>query len=382
MFIEKFQKKLDAQKELHLYRKPHCIEKREGKRVQIEGRSFLNFASNDYLGISTDQSFAEQVGKNFITYGTSSASSRLVAGNYNIITEAEKAYAAYFGYEDALFYPSGFQANMGLISTLFEAGDHLFFDKHVHASTVKGIQLSGADISGYKHNQFPHLEKRIRRLVGVPAAVLTESLFSMDGDQLNVAALKALKEKYQFLTLVDEAHAIGVLGDKGRGIAQPVADIAIGTFGKALALFGAVIFLPTVIKAYLLNFSAPLIYTTTLPEAHAASAIALLDWIEKGDSKREHLQALSQRLKTRLLNLDFKVQGDAHIIAIEVGAEERCMAISKRLFEKGYFVFSARYPTVPMGKSILRLSLTAHHSFQDIDTFVDDLQEIQNECTA
>lgn len=381
MFIEKYRKKIAHQKEIHLYRNPQSIDYRDGKYIYKNGKKYLNFASNDYLGLSTSQELKEKVSQNFLKYGTSSSSSRLVAGNYTIISEAEKEYATYFGYEDALFFPSGFQANVGLISTLFEEGDHIFFDKHVHASTVKGIQLSGAQLSGFKHNQMSHLEKRLNSFQGEQAAVVTESLFSMDGDCLDVEELAQLKQKYKFLTVVDEAHSIGVLGEKGKGISNVVADIAIGTFGKALGLFGSIVFLPTAVKEYLFNFSAPLIYTTTLPEAHAASTIDLLKIIERYDQQRENLQSMSSYLKENLLKAGVHVYGDAHIISIEIGDENDAVKVAEQLFKRGYFTFPARYPTVPLGKSIIRVSLTAAHSFDDIYSFIDDLQEVQNELT-
>lgn len=382
MFIKKYRKKIAHQKEINLYRNPQSIEHREGKYIIKNQRRYLNLASNDYLGLSTSKELREKVSQNFMKYGTSSSSSRLVAGNYSIISQAEKEYAAYFGYEDALFYPSGFQANVGLISTLFENGDHIFFDKHVHASTVKGIQLSGASLSGFRHNQISHLEKRLKSFKGEQAAVVTESLFSMDGDRLNVTAFKQLKEKHNFLTVVDEAHSIGVLGEKGKGIAGTVADIALGTLGKALGLFGSIVFLPTTVKEYLFNFSAPLIYTTTLPEAHAASTIDLLRIIESYEHQRDYLQSISRFLKENLIKTGFNVYGDAHIISIEIGDENDCIKVADRLFEKGYFAFPARYPTVPLGKSIIRVSLTALHSFDDIHSFIEDIQEVRDDITV
>lgn len=373
MFTKRFIRGLEVQKQIGLYRDPPVIDRREGKYVFIGQKKLLNFSSNDYLGLSCSPVISEKVAENFRKFGSSSGSSRLVSGNYHAIQDAEQAYAQAFGYEDALFFPSGYQANIGVISTLFEPGDHLVFDKHIHASSVKGIQLSHADFQGYNHNSLSHLEKRLKTGKGKPRAVLTESLFSMDGDLLDVDGLKKLKEKYSFFCIVDEAHAFGAIGEQGLGIAGKVADVAIGTFGKAFGFFGAFVLLPKICKEFLLNFSAPQIYSTTLPEAHAASAIDILEMVMQSHDKRVKLEELSTQMKNFLQDKGFTLKGDAHILALEIGDENQAISLSRKLFDRNIFVFPARYPTVPMGKSILRISLTAMHTQKDVAYFVDTL---------
>jgi 8-amino-7-oxononanoate synthase len=314
------------------------------------------------------------VAGNFSRYGTSSSSSRLVSGNFKLLNEAEKAYARYFGYEAALFFPSGYQANLGVLATLFESGDTILFDKHIHASSVKGMSLSGATARGFNHGDVSHLEKRLPKTAG-PVAVVTESLFSMDGDCMDTLAWKALKEKYGFFCVVDEAHAFGVLGPEGRGLASGVADVAVGTFGKALGLFGAFVLMPQQIKAFLLNFSSPQIYTTTLPEAHAASAFDVLEAIDRRESDRKSLMELSRWLKGQLRSSGFRVGGDAHILGVEIGDATSAVETARRLFSKGIFVLPARYPTVPLDKAILRVSLTTLHNQEDGAMFVEALKE-------
>jgi 8-amino-7-oxononanoate synthase len=373
MFAERFIRGLEVQKQIGLYRNPPVIDQRKGRYVFIGKKKLLNFSSNDYLGLSSSPVFSGKVAENFKKFGTSSGSSRLVSGNCRAIKDAEKAYAQAFGYEDALFFPSGYQANIGVISALFEPGDHIVFDKHIHASSVKGIQLSHADFQGYNHNSLTHLEKRLKAGIGKPRAVLTESLFSMDGDLLDVKGLMELKEKYAFFCIVDEAHAFGAIGKQGLGIAGRVADVAIGTFGKAFGFFGAFVLLPKICKEFLLNFSAPLIYSTTLPEAHAASAIDILEMVMQSQDKRSKLEDLSTRMKHGLQDKGYVVKGDAHILALEIGDENQAIVLSRKLFDRNIFVFPARYPTVPMGKAILRISLTAMHTQTDVAYFVDTL---------
>jgi 8-amino-7-oxononanoate synthase len=375
MLPEHLQKRLLFQKQAELYRRPLQIKKRDGKYLLIDDRKILNFASNDYLGLGVSGELRQRVAKNFSSYGTSSSSSRLVTGNYAVISEAEREYAAYFGYEDALFFPSGYQANIGVLSSLFNQDDILIFDKHIHASAVKGIVLSKARFHGYNHNSMAHLHRRLDKNSKGRITVVTESLFSMDGDLLDVETLLHLKHETGFFSIVDEAHAFGVLGQKGKGIARDVADIAVGTFGKALGLFGAFVLLPEGLKEYLLNFCSPLIYTTTLPEAHAASAIDLLDILSRCEDRREYLAWISRFMKNRLTDAGFTVTGDAHILAIEIGDETRCMEISKRLFEKNVFVLPARFPTAPLHRSQLTIGMTALHTENDVRHLVDSLKK-------
>ena len=376
MFKKRIITKLTAQKEAGLYRKPIEIENREGKFLLIEGKKALNFASNDYLGLGVSEELKSKVSSNFLKYSSSSSSSRLVSGNYSVINQAEKEYARFFGYEDALFFPSGYQANIGILSALFEKDDLLIFDKHIHASSVKGMLLSGADFHGYNHNSISHLFKWLEKSGRNRSVVLTESLFSMDGDFLDVQGFKALKERFNFFGIIDEAHAFGAVGANGRGIARDVADIGVGTFGKALGLFGAFVLLPAGFKEYLFNFSSPLIYTTSLPKAHAASAIDLLEIISQCEKQRNHLSKISSLIKESLVYEGFCVKGDAHIIVVEIGDESRALKISRKLLEEDIFVLPARYPTVPMDKAILRIGMTALHTEEDVRKLVSTLKEV------
>ena len=375
-FTERLKTQLKLHRQAGLYRQPPEILRREGASLILAEGRVLNFASNDYLGLGVSETLRTKVACNFQKYGSSSSSSRLVSGNYSLIGEAEKAYARYFGYEEALFFPSGYQANLALLSTLFDSGTVIFFDKHIHASSVKGLALSPAELAGYNHSSLTHLRRRLERGGGKEIVVLTESLFSMDGDLLDVSGLAELKARYGFLCIVDEAHALGALGECGCGVAKPVADIALGTFGKALGLFGAFLLVPAEVKEYLLNFASPLIYSTTLPEAHAASAMDILTLLSEADDLRRQLREISLLMKSRLQSEGFPVQGDAHILALEIGAEQKALEVSNRLRDQGIFVLSARYPTVPLGRAILRIGMTALHTEGDVHCFIQSLKEV------
>jgi len=381
MFAKRFRDKLKVQKETGLYRNPPEVEKRVGKYLYVKGEKILNFASNDYLGLGVSKELSHRVAKNFEKYGASSSSSRLVSGNYSVIGEAEKEYAKYFGYDEALFFPSGYQANLGVISTFFDKGDTVFFDKHIHASSVKGMSLSGADFKGFKHNNMDHLKKRLKKHDAPDqAAILTEALFSMDGTFLDLENFKKLKQEYGFLSLVDEAHSFGVVGDS-KGLARQVADIAVGTFGKSFGLFGAFALMPEGFREYLVNFSSPVIYTTTLPEAHAASTLDALEIIANSKDQRTHLENTSSYMRQELKKAGFSSRGEAHIISVEIGDEKKSVVIGKELFEKGIFAFPARYPTVPEGQAIIRVGMTALHDENDVDFFIKKLKEVHNELS-
>jgi len=375
MFLDRYRLKLEVQQQSGLYRNPPVIDRREGKYLFSNGQRLTNFASNDYLGLGASEVLRRKVADHFARYGSSSSSSRLVSGNFQRLNEAEKAFAEFFGYEAALFFPSGYQANVGVLATLFESGDTVMFDKHIHASSVKGLALSNATCLGFNHSDFDHLEKRLQKSTA-QGGVVTESLFSMDGDCLDVALFAGLKKKYGFFCIVDEAHTFGALGIDGRGLASGVADVAVGTFGKALGLFGAFALLSEELKAYLLNFSSPQIYTTTLPEAHAAAALDVLKMVAAADDRRRHLIELSAYMRQALDREGFDVRGDAHILAIQIGAEQKALKTARKLLDQGIFVLPARYPTVPLQKSILRVSLTALHQLEDVKFFIDALKEV------
>jgi 8-amino-7-oxononanoate synthase len=380
MFSKRFRLKLELQRKNGLFRQPPVVDRREGKYLFCNGRRLLNFASNDYLGLGQSEELRRRVAVNFSRYGSSSSSSRLVSGNFRLLNEAEDAFADFFGYEAALFFPSGYQANMGVLSAVFEAGDRVVFDKHIHASSVKGLALSNCTPAGYNHSDFSHLEKRLRQRPA-PVGLVTESLFSMDGDCLDVVRLAGLKKNYGVFVLVDEAHAFGVLGTNGRGLAAGVADVAVGTFGKALGLFGAFVLMPRELKTYLLNFSSPQIYTTTLPEAHGASALDVLELAAAADGPRSHLADLSAWLRRSLAGEGYDVLGDAHILAVRVGDESTAVGLARYLNTQGIFLLPARFPTVPLGNAILRVSLNSMLRQEDLEFFVRKLKEAHGSCS-
>lgn len=362
-----------------LYREPPEILERHGCELTVDGNRLLSFASNDYLGLATSQAGRDAVAQCFAHHAPSSSSSRVVGANFRETLEAERQFADYFGYEEAVFFPSGFQANLGLLAAVLGNTDCAVFDKRVHASTLYGLRASGARLMGYEHANYDHLERRLHAASGELCAVVTESLFSMDGDAIDIARLLTLKQQREFVTIVDEAHSFGVLGEGGRGLARALADVATGTLGKAFGLFGAFVLMPRGGREFLFNASSSLVYTTALPPAHSAAAACMLSLVTRASSARAYLSELSERARAALHRAGFDAQGKAHIISIPIGDDTEAATLAAGLRRRGVFVLAARPPTVPPGRAMLRISLTAIHKPADLDTLVVALQEARDE---
>ena len=374
MLTDRLRRAIAVRKESGLHRTPVTVEKYCGSRVQVNGKTLINFASNDYLGLAHDAGWQATVGGCFNTHIPSGTSSRLVTGHGSFTEEVEQEFAAFFGYDDCIFMPSGYQANLAVIWGLCSPSETIFYDKRIHASMAQGLAQTGSTIKGFAHNNLSQLDKKLTITRAENAVVLTEALYSMDGDILNTTAFAALRKKHAFFSVVDEAHSFGALGKNGTGIGRDCADIAVGTFGKALGLFGAFILLPTGFKEFFHNFSSPAIYSTATPEAHAAAARALLQILPTLDDKRHHLATVSHLLRDELRDAGFTVHGDAHIAAIEIGKEQQAATIAENMREDGVLAFASRYPTVPMNKAVIRISMTALHSTADVHTLVRSIR--------
>jgi 8-amino-7-oxononanoate synthase len=372
VFTTKLKDKIKLLKEENLYRQPKVFDKSEGIYLYHNHRKLINFSSNDYIGLAESELVKSIFAENVLRYGSSSSSSRLVSANWKQVNQVEQKFANYFGFEDCLFFSSGFQANLGLFSTLFSEHDTIAYDKHVHASVVSGIQASNAKAIGFNHNNISHFRRRIESHKNV-SVLAVESLYSMDGDFIDQDLFNISKENNIF-TIVDEAHSLGAFGDNGKGINK--GDIVIGTLGKAFGLFGAFVLLPTAVKDFLMNKCRGIIYTTMLPEAVIVTAGEILDIIEKSDERRNKLTQNADYLKVMLKEQNIKFGGDSYIVPIMIGDEKKATSISDNLFNNGYHVLASRYPTVPRKKAILRVSLTADHSKENIDSFVRVLAEL------
>ena len=379
-FLERLAADIESRRQAGLGRELLPVSERRGARVVLDGQTLLNFSSNDFLGLAQDGQMSQTLADLCRKSGCGSGASRLVTGTTRSAMEAEQALAEYFGYESCLIMGSGFLANLTLLSTLFSEKDTLLLDKRAHASTVAGVRHSRAAFHAFRHNRMSHLRKLLETYP--VQAVLTESLFSMDGDSPDFSALQSLRNEFGFLCIVDEAHAFGVLGDGGRGLGRGVADVAVGTLGKAFGMFGAFILCPAIVREHLIHFGQGFIYTTALPPWHADLVLAMLERVRRCDERRERLSRLSALAQKELAKSGFAVGGDAHILSLEVGDEGRCHELAAKLKEQGILVFAARYPTVPLGQAILRICLTAEHEPDDVIRLRDALSRLARKETA
>jgi 8-amino-7-oxononanoate synthase len=355
---------MSAQERDDLRRTVPRVTRRKGKFITTPRGRLVNFASNDSLGLGTSKRMRTLAGNAFGHHPPSASASRLAAGDSAAVTSAEQKLARFFGYESALLFPSGFQANAGLLAALLDPGDRVVADRSIHASMVWGLRQSGARLSVFRHNDMDHLHARTAR-EGASVAVM-ESLYSMDGDLLPVSRLQDLRKRKDLFCIVDEAHALGVLGEGGRGIAAEVADVTVGTLGKAFGLFGAFVLLPEHLREYLLGTAAAQIYTTAPAPAHGALIAAVLDLIARADARRTRLAQVSEMMRSALSRAGFVVSGEAHILAVHVGREDLAVRMARDLQRAGFLVLAARHPTVPRGRAILRLGMSALHTRRDV----------------
>ena len=348
--------------------------------IQKGDRQLLNFSANDYLGLSKHpqlitaaQSYAEQ-------YGTGATASRLVSGTYDIHAQLETAIATAVGREAALVFNSGFQANVSIISTLVDRNSLVVCDRLVHNSIVQGILLSRARLKRFRHNDLAHLESILKTAENGTynrVLVISETVFSMDGDRSDVDGLVALADRYQTLLYLDDAHALGVLGPQGMGLAahNPGIDVVVGTFGKAFGSFGAFVACSEKLRNYLVNFCPGLIYTTALPPSVIGTILTALDLIPTLEQERAHLHHLADQLRDRLQTLGYGTAGSSsQIVPLIVGTDEAALAMAKMLEEKEIGAIAIRPPTVPNGTARIRLALSSCHTQEHLSQLMNAIQ--------
>ncbi|NOU58225.1 aminotransferase class I/II-fold pyridoxal phosphate-dependent enzyme [Marinifilum caeruleilacunae] len=326
----------------------------------------VNLSSNDYLGVSK-KNIPRPKGNSF-----GSGSSRLLTGNFSeydlLEEELEKLYE-----NSALFFNSGYHANIGILSALSGKSDLILSDKLNHASIIDGIRLSNAEYIRFKHLDYRHLEDILinKRDQYDRVFIVSESVFSMDGDEADLSKLVELKKKYNCFLYLDEAHSLGVRGTKGLGLAEEQnfiqdIDLLVGTFGKAMNSIGAFVICDPIIKKYLINKMRSLIFTTALPPIVISWNYIMLRTIVKMRMEREHLTFLADKLRNKLIELGLKTDGSSNIVPVIIGDSQKCVNLADHLQKKGFLVFPIRPPAVPAGTSRLRLSLCADMDWEDI----------------
>jgi 8-amino-7-oxononanoate synthase len=385
-FADELNRRLAALREQGLYRELRRVDSPSGPRLEIGGKTFLNFSSNDYLGLANHPALKEAAIKAVEKFGAGSGASRLICGSLSPFHELEEALAAFKKTEAAIAFSTGYATALGTITALVGKDDILILDKLVHASIVDAARLSGAKLRVFGHNDLKDLEDKLKWAsanIQPPnqTLVVTESIFSMDGDAAPLREIVALKEKYGAWLMVDEAHATGVIGQNGRGLADALGvssriEIQMGTLGKALGASGGFICGSRALADYLINRARSFIFSTAPVPAAAAAATAGIKIAQsaEGNKRRAHLRDRITEIQSAIgiARPAFGRQSaiPTPILPLVLGEESKAVQAAAELRERGIFVPAIRYPTVARGAARLRITLTAAHTARDIEQFI------------
>jgi 8-amino-7-oxononanoate synthase len=383
-----FTEELEALRKRALDRHLREISSAQGPEVVIAGRHFINFSSNDYLGLANDLRLREAAASAIDEFGVGAGASRLISGNQPPHLRLERALAKWKGTEAALCFSSGYAAALGTIPALVTKNDVILLDKLCHASLIDGARLSGAVLRVCPHNQLRKLESLLewarRKHPGKRVLIITESVFSMDGDRAPLRELVELKKRFRALLMLDEAHAIGVIGLNGRGLAaaenvSEEVDVQMGTLSKALGTSGGYICGSHTLIEWLINRARSFIYSTAPPPAIAAAGLAAVDFLAspEGENRRlllwERIRLMQQLLPRTRLEAEDVAAGGA-IFPLIVGDEKAALDMAAALQTEGFLVPAIRYPTVAKGTARLRITLTAAHEQAQIEALCETIE--------
>jgi 8-amino-7-oxononanoate synthase len=391
-FDEALNQRLEALRKQGLHRELRRVDSSQSPRIKIGGKTFLNFSSNDYLGLANHPALKEAAIKAIEKFGAGAGASRLVCGSLAPFHELEEALAAFKGTAAALTFSTGYAAALGAITALLGKNDIIVIDKLVHASIVDAAKLSGAKLRVFDHNDLNDLEeilkwaneKNIRHLAsGIQhrpqVLIVTESIFSMDGDAAPLHEIVALKEKHGAWLMVDEAHATGIFGENGRGLAEELGvsrriEIQMGTLGKALGAGGGYICGSRALVDFLVNRARSFIFSTAPVPAAAAAATAGI-WLaqsEEGRTRRDSLWRLIKQFNSKFASA---------IIPIIIGDEAKAVELAAKLRDQNIFIPAIRFPAVARGKARLRVTLTAAHSDADVSKLTHAIGDLNREIS-
>ena len=354
-----------------------------GPLARIDGRELINFCSNDYLGLANDPALIEAICQAARQWGVGSGASHLVSGHLRPHEAAEQQLAGFTGFEAALLMSSGYMANLGITPALVGRGDAIFADRLNHASLIDAARISGAEHNRYPHGDLSVLEKQLVASTARRKLILTDAVFSMDGDLAPLPELLQLAERFDAWLVVDDAHGFGVLGTQGRGSlshfaiqAQP-RIIYMGTLGKAAGVSGAFVAASQGVIEWLIQRARTYIFTTGSSPLLASTLLRSLDLVAHGDQRRAHLAGLAAQLKEGLAGTHWRLLASPTAIQpIIIGDNHETMRVSTALYDKGLWVPAIRPPTVPKGQSRLRVSLSAAHHVEHVARLVKALREI------
>lgn len=376
---------LESIKEKGLYRSLRLIEGKQDAVVRLNGQRVIMLCSNNYLGLANHPRLIAAAKRALEQAGLGSGASRLISGNMEYHEKLEQKIACFKGTEKALVFNSGYHANLGVIQALAGKEDTVFSDELNHASIIDGCRLSGAQIKVYGHKDINHLQTLLKEDAGRRKLVITDGVFSMDGDIAPLPRIVEAAQEAGALVMVDEAHATGILGPYGRGTVElfglgEKVDIQMGTLGKALGVFGAYIAGKRELIDYLINRARSFIFTTAMPPALCAAALAALELVETQSQLRETLWENTRFLKSGLEAMGFDTMGsETPIIPINVGPAERTMEFCRRLLADGIYVQGIRPPTVPEGTCRLRATVMATHTPQQLNHVLKAFRKVGKE---
>lgn len=371
---EDYEKILDELKHHSHFRDLKNFEKKDEKYIYFRGKKLLNLSSNNYLNFADNkkitQEFLDFAGNK---YSFGSASARLLTGTLPVYKELEELLSNLYNKDSTLLYNSGYHANVGISSAINQKGDVIFSDKLNHASIIDGMRLSDGKFFRFPHNNMEALEKLLERERKnyKNAFIITESVFSMDGDIEDLKRIIELKKKYNCIMIIDEAHAFGVFGEKGLGVAEELGiiddvDLIVGTFGKSVGSMGAFVTGSKTMINFLINKSRSFIFSTALPPIN----IAFTKWIIENQFPK------TKAKRKNMLSIAKKMGSDSHIIPVVIGENKDTVDLCEVLFHNGYFTLPIRPPTVPVGTSRLRLSLTADIQEKDLTVLKEKINEV------
>ena len=386
-FGKRIEEELESLKSAGRFRVLPKTGAREGRIIGTGDGVLLNLSSNDYLGIGDDEGLRRVylssfgIGGEEDLFGMTSSSSRLLTGNHRLYGELEHELASLYEREAALVFNSGYHANTGILPALSTRHDLILCDRLNHASIIDGCRIADAAFRRYRHLDCGHLESLLAEAQGKyrQIFVVTESVFSMDGDCVDLARLCELRDRYGFFLIVDEAHGSGTFGEKGLGLCEARGvigsiDLVVGTFGKAFASLGAYGVMDAVVRDYLVNVMRPLIFTTALPPVVLGWSRLTLEKQRTMGAERRHLQSLAGRLRDALRAKGLRVAGESHIVPVVTGSNESAVRAAALLREEGYLALPVRPPTVPENTARIRFSLRADLAWEDISRIPDILE--------
>ena len=380
---------LSERRATHRYRHRRMLETPQLPELVVDGKSYLAFCSNDYLGLANHPAVIKNLQSAAERYGVGSGASHLVNGHSSEHHALEEELAAFCGRERALLFSTGYMANLGAITALVGQGDAVFEDRLNHASLLDAGLLSSARFQRFLHNDLDNLQTRLEKTEAARKLIVVDGVFSMDGDFAPLPQLAQLAQQHNAWLMVDDAHGFGCFGQRGGGTAehfgltQAQLPILMGTLGKAFGTFGAFIAGSEVLIETLIQFARPYIYTTAMPPAVAAATRTSLQLLQQESWRREHLQQLIARFRHGAAEIGLQLLDSASPIQpIILGDEARALAFSEELAARGFLVIAIRPPTVPVGSSRLRVTLSAAHSVAQVDALLNALTDINNKVRA